>query len=79
MNHPRRKFVQKGIVGVWTALFSSLPKISFAKHSSNPDKGIVVRGDEGIHILTGRRKVPITIKISKKRRASIIFPFVLKR
>jgi len=66
MNHLRRKFVQKGIVGVCTALFSSLPKISFARHSSDPNKGIVVRGDEGIHILTGRRKVPITIKISQK-------------
>ena len=33
----------------------------------NNDKGIVVHEDEGIHILTGRRKVPITIKISKAK------------
>ena len=69
MNHiqqPRRKFLQTGIAGFCTALFASLPKISFAKFRSNNDKGIVVREDEGIHILT-RRKVPITIKISKTK------------
>jgi len=70
MNHiqqPRRKFLQTGVAGFCTALFSSLPKISFAKSYSNNDKGIVVHEDEGIHILTGRRKVPITIKISKTK------------
>jgi len=69
MNHiqqPRRKFLQTGVAGFCTALFASLPKISFAKFRSNNDKGIVVREDEGIHILT-RRKVPITIKISKTK------------
>ena len=70
MNHiqqPRRKFLQTGVAGFCTALFSSLPKISFAKSYSSNDKGIVVHEDEGIHILTGRRKVPITIKISKTK------------
>jgi len=70
MNHiqqPRRKFLHTGVAGFCTALFSSLPKISFAKSYSNNDKGIVVHEDEGIHILTGRRKVPITIKISKTK------------
>ncbi len=70
MNHiqqPRRKFLQTGIVGFCTALFASLPKISFAKSTSNNDKGIVVHEDEGEHILTGRRKVPMTIKISKTK------------
>jgi hypothetical protein len=62
---PRRKFLHTGIVGFCTALFAGLPKISFAKTDHNTDKGIVVHEDEGIHILTGRRKVPITIKISK--------------
>lgn len=69
MNHikkPRRKFLQIGATGVVTALFGSLPKISFAQSASNNDKGIVVHEDEGIHILT-RRKVPITIKIYKTR------------
>jgi mannose-6-phosphate isomerase-like protein (cupin superfamily) len=69
MNHiqqPRRKFLQVGFAGFCTALFASLPKISFAKSASNNDKGIVVHEDEGVHILT-RRKVPITIKISKTK------------
>ena len=69
MNHiqqPRRKFLLTGVVGFCTALFASLPKISFAKSSSYNGKGIIVREDEGEHILT-RRKVPITVKISKAR------------
>ena len=51
MNHfqqPRRTFLQAGIVGFCTALFSFLPKISLGK--SNIDKGIVVHEDEGIHL-----------------------------
>ena len=67
MNHiqqPRRKFLQTGVVGVLAAFFASLPKFSFAKSASDKAKGIVVHPDEGIHILT-RRKVPMTIKISK--------------
>jgi quercetin dioxygenase-like cupin family protein len=67
MNHirqPRRKFLQLGTLGVFSGFFSSLPKISFSQSASDNNKGIVVREDEGIHILT-RRKVPITIKISK--------------
>ncbi len=66
IHQPRRKFLQTGAAGVVTALFGSLPKISFAQSASDNDKGIVVHEDEGIHILT-RRKVPITIKISKAK------------
>ena len=69
MNHiqqPRRKFLLTGVVGFCTALFASLPKISFAKSASDNGKGIIVREDEGEHILT-RRKVPITVKISKAK------------
>jgi mannose-6-phosphate isomerase-like protein (cupin superfamily) len=55
------------VAGFCAALFAGLPKISFANSASIGDKGIVVREDEGIHILTGRRKVPITIKISKAK------------
>jgi len=51
---PRRKFLQTEIVGFCAALFATLPKISFA--SFNRDKGIVVRENEGMHILTGRPK-----------------------
>jgi hypothetical protein len=57
---PRRKFMQTGIMGFCAAFFASFPKISFAR--SNGHKGIVVRENEGVHILTGRRKVPLTIK-----------------
>ncbi len=64
---PRRKFLHTGIVGFCTAFFAGLPKISFAKNDPLIDKGIVVHQDEGIHILSGRRKLPITIKISKAR------------
>lgn len=63
----RRKFLQTGGIGFCTALFAGLPKITFGKSTSNVDKGIVVRESEGIHILTGRRKVPITVKISKAK------------
>jgi mannose-6-phosphate isomerase-like protein (cupin superfamily) len=69
MNHiqqPRRKFLLTGVVGFCTALFASLPKFSFAKSASDNGKGIIVREDEGEHILT-RRKVPITVKISKAK------------
>jgi mannose-6-phosphate isomerase-like protein (cupin superfamily) len=69
MNHiqqPPRKFLLTGVAGFCTALFASLPKISFAKSASDNGKGIIVREDEGEHILT-RRKVPITVKISKAK------------
>jgi mannose-6-phosphate isomerase-like protein (cupin superfamily) len=66
IQQPRRKFLQIGAAGVVTALFGTVPKISFAQSASDNNKGIVVREDEGIHILT-RRKVPITIKISKTK------------
>ena len=66
---PRRKFLQTGIAGFCTALFAGLPKISFAKPGFNPDKGIVVHENEGIHIITGRRKIPMTIKISRTKDA----------
>lgn len=64
IQQPRRKFLQIGVAGFFTALFANLPKISFARSASDNGKGIIVREDEGIHILT-RRKVPITVKISK--------------
>ena len=55
-----------GLAGFCTTLFANLPKISFAKTYDTGNKGIVVLEDEGIHLLT-RRKVPITIKISKAK------------
>ena len=67
IQQPRRSFLQIGATGVATALFGSLPTISFAKSSAETDKGIVVHENEGTHILT-RRKVPITIKISKTKQ-----------
>ena len=67
IQQPRRKFLQTGVLGFCTAFLAGLPKISFGKSYSNTDKGIVVREDEGVHILTGRRKVPVTIKLSKTK------------
>lgn len=67
IEQPRRKFLQTSIVGFCVALFAGLPKISFSKSTSDNDKGIVVHEDEGIHILTGRRKAPMNIKISKAK------------
>ena len=68
MNHiqHRRKFLQIGATGVVTSLIGSLPKIGFAQGISESGKGIVVHEDEGEHIVT-RRKVPITVKISKAK------------
>ena len=63
---PRRRFLRTGLLGLCTAVFAALPKISFTKTVSDNDKGIVVHEGEGIHILT-RRKVPITIKLSKAK------------
>jgi len=65
IQQPRRKFLQTGLIGFCTAVFAGVPKIGFAR--LRPTKGIVVRESVGVHILTGRRKVPITIKISKTR------------
>lgn len=65
IEQPRRKFLQAGAIGFCTALIAALPQISFAKFTFNKAKGIVVHEDEGIHILTGRRKAPMNIKISK--------------
>jgi gentisate 1,2-dioxygenase len=67
IQQPRRKFLLTGLAGFCTALFANIPKISFAKSHHNYDKGFIVREAEGIHILTGRRHVPVTIKISKAK------------
>jgi len=67
IQQPRRKFLQIGFIGFFTALFTSLPKISFSKYVSGNEKGIIVHEDEGIRILTGRRKAPMNIKISKAK------------
>ena len=61
----RRDFVQKGALGFLAAVFTGLPKISLGKSTTGGGKGIVVRSNEGQQVLTGRRKVPINIKISK--------------
>jgi mannose-6-phosphate isomerase-like protein (cupin superfamily) len=65
-SNPRRKFLLTSATGVITTIFGSLPKPGLSQSGSGNDKAIVVREKEGIHILT-RRKVPITIKISKKK------------
>lgn len=65
IQQPRRRFLQFGAVGIMTALFSGITKVGNARTLPGVDKGFVVREAEGIHILTGRRKVPMNIKISK--------------
>jgi quercetin dioxygenase-like cupin family protein len=67
IQQPGRKFLLTLLAGFCTALFASLPKISFARSAPGDGKGIIVREDEGEHILT-RRKVPITVKISKAKQ-----------
>lgn len=66
MKQLRRKFLQVGFAGVFSALLAKIPSVGFARSSRNRNEGIVVHEDEGIHILT-RRKVPITIKISQAK------------
>ena len=66
LQQPRRKFLYIGVAGFFTTLLANFPKISFAKSSPDNKKGIIVREDEGMRILS-RRKVPITIKISKTK------------
>jgi mannose-6-phosphate isomerase-like protein (cupin superfamily) len=61
---PRRKFLQIGAATVLATVVGSLPKISYPQSAADTPKGIVVHENEGIHILT-RRKVPLTVKISK--------------
>jgi hypothetical protein len=68
IQQPRRKFLQIGFVGFITTLFAGLPKMIFAQSNTGNTKGIVVHEDEGEHIITGRRKVPMTMKISKKQQ-----------
>lgn len=64
---PRRKFLQAGAAGICLALFNGLPITGLARSRSEQKKGIVVHEDEGIRILTGRRKAPMNIKISKTK------------
>ena len=66
IHQPRRKFLQAGATGVAGVFLGALPKIGFSQSASGNDKGLIVREAEGIHILT-RRKVPVTIKISKTK------------
>ena len=67
IQQPRRKFLLTGLAGFCTAFLANLPKLSFAKSHYDNGKGIIVREAEGVHLLT-RRKVPITIQISKARQ-----------
>jgi mannose-6-phosphate isomerase-like protein (cupin superfamily) len=75
---PRRKFLRTGVMGLLTAAFAAVPKIGFSRSDSNPEKGIVVRASEGIHILTGRRQVPIAIKISKAKHGVETISFCME-
>ena len=65
IQQPRRKFLQVGLTGLFTAFIAGLPRMIYAKSPSDNRKGIVVNEGEGEHILT-RRGVPITVMLSKK-------------
>lgn len=61
----RRKFITLGASGLLAAFLGIFSKAAMAAHHPGKRKGIVVHEEEGIHILTGRRKAPMHIKISK--------------
>lgn len=63
---PRRRFLQIGTAFI-TALFAGFPKINQAQAISDNSKGVIVREGEGEHIITGRRKAPLTIKFSQEK------------
>jgi quercetin dioxygenase-like cupin family protein len=63
----RRRFLLLGATGMITAFFGTFPKRSFGKESIQKEKPVLVRESEGLHILTGRRKVPVNIKISREK------------
>jgi mannose-6-phosphate isomerase-like protein (cupin superfamily) len=63
----RRRFLQFGASGIVSLILGAFPKISFAGSSPEKQKPVLVRESEGLHILTGRRKVPIHIKLSKEK------------
>lgn len=66
-SRPRRRFIQTGFAGFCSAIFAGLPTIGSAKTITHINKGFVVHAHEGTHLLTGRRKVPLTVKISKAK------------
>ena len=65
INRARREFLQIGAAAVVTVILGNLPKNGFGQSPPNVTKGFVVHEDEGLHILTSRRKLPMNIKISK--------------
>lgn len=65
IEQPRRNFLRAGVIGFCSAFFAGLPKISFANSNSDKVKGFIVHENEGMQILTGKRKAPMNIKISK--------------
>lgn len=63
----RRNFLKIGIASFLTAVLSKIPGTATSQTSLEQPKGIVVHAEEGEHILTGRRKAPITIKFSREK------------
>ena len=64
VQQPRRHFLQIALASTLTALFN-FPKSSYGKNISEKEKGIVIHEEDGLHILTGRRKIPMNIQMSK--------------
>jgi mannose-6-phosphate isomerase-like protein (cupin superfamily) len=65
IHNPRRSFLKFGFAGITAALSLGLFKRAFAKSPFRNDKAVVVHENEGKHIIMGRSKAPMTIKISE--------------
>jgi mannose-6-phosphate isomerase-like protein (cupin superfamily) len=65
IQNPRRGFLKFGFAGLTTVLTLGAFRRSLAKSPSSTGKGVVVHEDEGKHIIMGRSKAQMTIKISQ--------------
>jgi mannose-6-phosphate isomerase-like protein (cupin superfamily) len=65
IQHPRRGFLRYGFGGIMAALSLGLLKRSFGKSASDYGKAVVVHEGEGKHIVMGRSKAQMNIKISR--------------
>lgn len=66
VQQPRRHFLQIALASTLTALFN-FPKSTYGKTILEKEKGVVIHEEDGLHILTGRRKVPMNIQMSKTK------------
>jgi mannose-6-phosphate isomerase-like protein (cupin superfamily) len=65
IQNPRRGFLKFGLAGIAATLSLGLFKRTFAKSPIQNGKAVVIHEEDGRHIIMGRSKAPMTIKISK--------------